>query len=226
MKIDAIEAALNTTIGDAKISLQNKIDTSKAAIETELNASKVALQTEIDALETKVDVLIASLQTSSTGSAVGGGEGAASGRRTRQLQSDDTDEETDLGPVIGSSLGLTIDIRCPPPRNTKTKKSKGAQTLTIDVLVNMQSFGKDCNATVSSATAIYVNKEGDYKTQVGRIKSSIPMVEGVQIVSIDLDKEKDEINENKDVTTLHITAIKEGGTHQKSGIFDYDCQAY
>ena len=100
------------------------------------------------------------------------------------------------------------------------------KTVAIDLLVNSQEYGKDREGNVTNATAIYVNKEGDYKTQVGRIKSSIPMVEGVQIVSIDFDKEKDEINENKDVTTLHITAIKEGGTHQKSGIFDYDCQAY
>jgi hypothetical protein len=58
------------------------------------------------------------------------------------------------------------------------------------------------------------------------IESSTPLVEGVQIVSIDFDKEKDEINEKKDVNTLHITAIKENGTaHQKSVIFDYsDCQ--
>ena len=79
---------------------------------------------------------------------------------------------------------------------------------------------------MTNATAIYVNKEGDYKNQVGEIESSIPMVTGVQIVSIHFDKEKGEINDREDVTTLHITVVKEDGTQQKSVMFDYsECQA-
>ena len=134
---------------------------------------------------------------------------------------------TVIGTVIGSSLGLTVDVRCPPPMNGSDKGTKGSKTLTIDLLVISQTYGKDCEANVTNATAIYVNKKGDYKNQVGKIESSIPMVTGVQIVRILFEKEKGEINDKKDVTTLHITAIKEGVTaHEKSVTFNYnECQA-
>ena len=109
--------------------------------------------------------------------------------------------------------------------NGSSKSNKGSETLAIDLLINTQTFGKDCNATVSNATTIYINKDGDYKSQVGEIESSIPMVKGVQIVRIHFAKEKDEINKNEDISILHITAIEESGTHQKSVMFDYNCQA-
>jgi len=206
-------------LDETKTILQSDINTTR----NELDVAKTALETKIDALQSQIDDLKASLQTSA---AADGGD--ATGRRTRQVQSDGTDEETDLGPAIGSSLGLTVDVRCPPPTSRKgsSKSAKGIYALKIDLYVNTQTYGKDCNATVSNVTAMYVNKEGSYKNQVGRIESSIHMGEGVQIVSIHLDKDKDEIYEHKDVTLLHITAVKEKGVHQKSVTFDYsDCQA-
>lgn len=178
-----------------------------------------------ESLETQIDDLKASLQTSSTSSAAADG-GGVTGQRTRQLQSDGTDEDANLGPAVGSALGLTVDVQCAPPRNgsSKSKSTKGMQSVTIDLYVNTQTFGKDCNATVSTATAMYVNKGGSYKSQVGRIDSSVHMAEGVQIVRIHLEKDKDEIYDNKDVALLHITAIKENGVHQKSVTFRYsDC---
>ena len=204
-----LQSDINTT--------RNELDVAKTALETKIDANKAAL----DDLQSQIDALKASLQTSA---AADGGD--ATGRRTRQLQSDGTDEETNLGPAIGSSLGLTVEVRCPPPMKGSSKSTKGMESLTIDLYVNTQTYGKDCNATVSNVTAMYVNKEGSYKNQVGRIESSIHMGEGVQIVSIHLDKDKDEIYEHKDVTLLHITAVKEKGVHQKSVTFDYsDCQA-
>ena len=206
---------VETEINATKVDLQTEI----REVKTEINAAKVELQTEIDDLDGKIEDIIASLQTDTTDST-----GTSTRRQNRRLQSDDTNNSTALGPAVGTSLGLTVDVRC-PPMNGSGKSNKGSETLAIDLLINTQAFGKDCNATVSNATTIYINKDGDYKSQVGEIVSSIPMVKGVQIVRIHFAKEKDEINKNEDISILHITAIEESGTHQKSVMFDYNCEA-
>ena len=108
-----------------------------------------------------------------------------------------------------------------------TAKGPKDKTIAIDLLVNTQTYSKDCEANVSQATAMCVNKDGDYRSQVGRIESSTPMAKGLQVVRVVLDKEMDDLYREKDVTTLHIVATKGeagGGTYQKSVVFDYsDC---
>lgn len=133
---------------------------------------------------------------------------------------------SDIAANSEGASGLAVDVHCPPVMPKVSKSTSGM--LTIDLLVNTQVHGKACKATVAEATAIYANKDGDYKSQTGILEHSIPLkAKGVQIIRILFDKASGELRNGEDVTTLHIIALKEeqeGSTYQKSVFFDYsDC---
>ena len=161
------------------------------------------------------------------GKSAGSGDG-----QTRRLQDGSAAAVgTTLGSAVGSKLGLEIHARCPPSLG-ESSKSKSAKSksqndyVSIDVLINTENYGKDCDANVTQVTAIYANKDGEYETQDGIIQSRTPISDGVQILRIDFTKEKYKIYAKKDVTLLQIIAVKDGGgddplQREKSTIFDY-----
>jgi len=115
---------VKTEINATKVELENGI----GEVKTEINATKEKIQTQIDALDEKIDSVIASLEMSTASSTTDGGDGTQTGRRARQLQPiqlQPTATKDTIGTVIGSSLGLTVDVQCPPPRKGSGKSTKG-----------------------------------------------------------------------------------------------------
>ena len=122
---------------------------------------------------------------------------------------------------------MEVEINCLPPHQEARKaRISEAKVVILDILVSTQWGGKDYDADISQVIIVYTNKKGDYRSQVGRIEKSMPMSTGMQVLSLQLDREEGdgEDSELQYVTSLRVTAIaieNEKTAITKSVTFDY-----
>ena len=190
-RLEEAKSALEADIGEARTALdtkidatQNKLEEAKSALEADIGGAKTALDTKIDAARNELEGLIENLENQ-----LQPASGSSSSTRLLQARASSSVEGS-LGSAFGSSFGLGVDVRCPPTRGPRksTKAQKKSRTMNIDLLVNTQTYGENCDASITEVVAVYVDRTGAYKSQAGTITRSVDMSTGLQIVSFELSK--------------------------------------
>lgn len=226
-KIDAANTATTSEITNAKAELGSNITDAKAELESEITNAKVELESEIIAAKTKIEE-VRSEMNSKLSKAKDDLEaliGKPAPTTTSSLSSNvarltpSVGGEASVGAALGASLGLEVDVRCLP----RMRNSNDGAVM-LDVMINTQSYGDDCDANITQVLAVYTNKNGEYKSQIGQIQNTTSVSTGMHIVRFGLNKDGDANFEVQYVTSLRITATKtesDGGMYKKSIILDY-----
>ena len=203
-EIEAAQNATSSDITNAKAVLESEIIDAKAKIE----AVRSEMKLELSEAKAELEALIGKPAPTTTD--------GLSGDVARVTPSGG---EASVGSALGASLGLEVDVRCLP----RMRNSNDGAVM-LDVMVNTQSYGDDCDANITQVLAVYTNKNGDYKSQTGQIQDVTPIATGMHIVRFILNKDGDANFEIQYVTSLRITATKKenaGGMYKKSVILDY-----
>ena len=207
--IAELSAEMKSEVTNAKADVVSKIEVARNATASAIEAIRSEMKLELSEAKAELEALIGKPAPSTTGglssdvarvSPSGGGEAS-------------------VGAALGASLGLEVDVRCLPRMRNSTD---GA--VMLDVMVNTQSYGDDCDANITQVLAVYTNKNGDYTSQTGQIQDVTPISTGMHIVRFILNKDDDANFEIQYVTSLRITATKkenDGGMYKKSVILDY-----
>ena len=230
--VDNTVAALQKDVSDAQKYLQEKVAT-KAEInvmKSEIIDANAELESEIIDAKAKIEAIRSEMKLELSeakaelealiGKPAPNSTGGLSSDVARVLPSGGANSgEVSVGSALGASLGLEVEVRCLP----RMRNSKDGAVM-LDVMVNTQSYGDDCDANITQVLAVYTNENGDYKSQTGKIQDIMPVSTGMHIVRIILNKDDDANFEMQYVTSLRITATKtetEGGIYKKSVILDY-----